>query len=276
MTKIAELPMKTGRPIPIFGFGTWRLNGEACTRSVVTALEVGYRHVDTADGYGNHREVGAGIRESGVPRQEIFLTSKVGRDDLHYDDLIKVGERALEQLQVDYLDLFLVHWPNNDIPMEETFRAMRQLLDDGRIRAVGVSNFTKSRLERALALNAVPISNNQVEYHALLNQKELHRYCTEQGVTLTAYSPLAQGKIGENAEMNRIAQKYGKSPEQIALRWLTQKQIVAIPKASSRDHIVSNLHSLDFELSPEDMQAIESIKEWNRLITWEVAEFDKE
>ncbi|MBW3623371.1 MAG: aldo/keto reductase [Armatimonadetes bacterium] len=268
------LPLRPQGEIPLLGFGTYPMKGDECRRAVETALDCGYRHLDTADAYGNHDAVGAALQSAAVPREQIFLTTKVMRDKLRYEQVIEVAERSLRELQTDYLDLFLVHWPNNEIPMEETFRAMARLIEEGKIRACGVSNFTVSRLDRALALDLGPISVNQVEYHPFLNQKDLHRFCTERGVALTAYSPLAQGKIAGDPTLEEIAQKYGKSPAQVTLRWLLQRGIVAIPKASSRPHIEANLNILDFELSSEDFRRIDNRERWERLITWDVADFD--
>ena len=275
MPQIPTLPIAPQGQIPLLGFGTWQLSGDQARDAVHAALDFGYRHIDTAIGYGNHVPVGAGIRASGVPREAIFLTTKVPRENLHYADVIARCEQSLKEIQVDYLDLYLVHWPNNDIPMDETFRAMHDLIDRGRIRACGVSNFTASRLERALALDIVPIGNNQVEYHPFLNQKDLDRLCREQGVTLTAYSPLAQGKVADDPLLQGIARKYGKTPAQVTLRWLLDKEIVAIPKSASRERIASNLDIFDFDLAPEDFEAIDDRQVWDRLIRWDVAEFDR-
>jgi diketogulonate reductase-like aldo/keto reductase len=272
---IPTLPLKPQGEIPILGFGTYPMKGEECQKAVETALEEGYRHLDTADNYGNQEAVGAAIQNSGVGRGELFVTTKVPRERLRHDDVIRTCENSLRELRTDYLDLFLVHWPNNDIPMEETFRAMARLIEGGQIRAFGVSNFTASRLEKALALEIAPISMNQVEYHPLLNQKDLHRFCEENGVALTAYSPLAQGKIADEPAVQEVARRVGKTPGQVTLRWLLQRGIIAIPKASSRGHIRENLEVFDFELSPEDFQAMDNINKWVRLINWEVAEFER-
>ncbi len=274
MSSVPQLPLKPEGTIPQLGFGTWQIQGDACQNAVRTALEVGYRHIDTADAYGNHEDVGEALTTSGVPRDRIFLTTKVFRDNLRHDSLIGVCERSLKELQTDYLDLFLVHWPNNDVPMEETFSAMGELIANGKIRHCGVSNFTAKRLEKALKLDLAPISNNQVEYHPLLNQKRLFKICQKKGVTVTAYSPLAQGKVGENATVQAVAGRVGKSPAQVALRWLLQRGLIAIPKASSRAHIESNWEVLDFALPPGEYEAMDTINEWQRLIAWDVAEFD--
>lgn len=273
MTAVPTLPLTPQGRIPLMGFGTWPLKAEACREAVETALACGYRHLDTADMYANQEDVGAAIQASEIPREQIFLTTKVWRDQLHADGVLQTCDRALRQLRTDYLDLLLIHWPNNEIPLAETLRAMATLMDDGRIRACGVSNFTARRLEQALALDIVPISNNQVEYHPLLNQKVLHRFCQENGVVLTAYSPLAQGEVEKDALLQSIAGKYHKTPSQVALRWLLQRQIVAVPKASSRAHIESNFAILDFELSPEDFHAIDDRDIWVRQTNWDVGEF---
>ncbi len=275
MANVPTLPLNPQGSIPLLGFGTWELTGDDCPRGVEMALQCGYRHIDTADAYGNHVQVGEGIRASGVPRDQFFLTTKVWRDNLKYEDVLTSCSRFLKELGVEYIDLLLAHWPNNDIPFEDQFRGFKKLIDDGLIRACGVSNFTASRLQRALDLDIVPISNNQVEYHSLLNQKELHSFCKGKNITLTAYSPLARGKVAENPTMQEVAKKYGKSPAQIAIRWLLQKEIITIPKATSREHIESNFNVFDFQLSPEDFNTVDNIKEQNRLVSWEVGEFDK-
>jgi 2,5-diketo-D-gluconate reductase B len=185
--------MKSLQGIPVLGFGTWPLKGQQCFESVRTALALGYRHIDTADGYANHREVGQAIRDSGVTREEIFLTTKVRRNDLRRDDVIAACERFLAELQTDYLDLALIHWPNNDIPMAETFAGFQELKDRGAVRNVGVSNFTIARLERAGAITD-GIIVDQVEYHPSLNQQSLLDYCQSRDIAVTAYSPVAKGQ----------------------------------------------------------------------------------
>lgn len=276
MKPIPTRPLKPQGEIPLMGFGTYPMKGDECRQAVETALECGYRHLDTADAYGNHDAVAEAVAASGVPREELFLTSKIMRDRLRHDEFLRAGDRILKELRTDYLDLLLIHWPNNEIPMEETLRAMARLLDEGKIRAAGVSNFTVKRLGRALALDLAPISVNQVEYHPFLNQKGLHRFCEENGVVVTAYSPLAQGKVAEDPTLQRIAERLGRTASQVTLRWLFQRGIVAIPKASSRKHAESNLGVLDFELSLDDFNAIDNLGRWERLITWDVADFDED
>jgi diketogulonate reductase-like aldo/keto reductase len=275
MTDIPNVSLNPQGEMPMLGFGTYPMKGEESRRAVEIALECGYRHLDTALAYDNHIPVGEGMKASGVPREAIFLTTKVMRDRLHYPDVLRACEQSLKELQTDYLDQFLVHWPNNDIPMEETFRAMAELIERGLIRTCGVSNFTASRLKKAIALGLAPISVNQVEYHPFLNQKDLHRFCVEMGVVVTAYSPLAQGKIAGDELLESIGRKYGKSAAQITLRWLLQRGIVSIPKSASRERIEGNLEIFDFELSPDDFTAIDDRDIWKRLINWDVADFDK-
>jgi diketogulonate reductase-like aldo/keto reductase len=251
------------------------MKGTECQRAVEAALACGYRHIDTADIYGNQDAVGAAIRSAGVPREELFLTSKVWRDHLRQDDVLRSCDRICRQLGIDMVDLLLIHWPNKEIHLAETLRAMNRLIELERIRACGVSNFTAPRLEHALSLGIVPISVNQVEYHPFLNQKSLHRFCQEQEVVVTAYAPLAQGKVAEEPAIQQVAERYGKTPAQITLRWLIQRGIAAIPKASRPEHIESNFQVFDFELSEADFQILDSLDRGLRLLNWDVAEFDR-
>jgi len=216
----------------MIGFGTFRLQGEEGRQAIANALEVGYRHIDTAAGYGNHDAVAAAIQDSGLPREDLFITTKIGHEQLRHDDVLAVCARALQELKTEYIDLYLIHWPNPDIPLAESLPAFRKLLDDGRIRDFGVSNFTEERLQSALDLDVLPVSANQVEYHHYLNDKALHAFCTQHNIVLTAYSPLALGKVGEDALLQGIGDRHGKSASQVTLRWLLQRGMVSIPKAS--------------------------------------------
>lgn len=274
MQSETTLPLLPAGNIPLQGFGTYQLEGDACKKAVLQALEVGYRHIDTAHMYGNHEQVQQALSECGIPRDELFITSKVRRDELQTDQVIAAGRLAVKQLGLDSLDLFLVHWPNKDVPLQETLLGMRRLIDEGTIRACGVSNFTARRLAQALDLDIVPIANNQVEFHPFLNQKALHKFCVDQGLTLTAYSPLGRGKVNQDQLLIDLGQKYQRTPSQITLRWLFQKGIVAIPKASSREHQSANFHIADFELTPQDFAAIDDREVWEREVKWEVAEFE--
>lgn len=263
-TPVPTTPLTNGA-IPMIGFGTWPMKGEECQQAVANALSVGYRHLDTAAGYRNHDAVAAAIRDSGLARADLFITTKIGHENLRYDAILAGCAMALKELQTDYIDLYLIHWPSPEIPLAESLPAFRQLLDEGRIRNFGVSNFTQERLQEALALDILPISANQVEYHPYLNDKELHAFCTQNNVVLTAYSPLALGKVRDDALLQAIGESHGKSPSQVTLRWLFQRGIVSIPKASSLPHVQSNLAIFDFALTPEEFDQVDSIARWERL-----------
>jgi 2,5-diketo-D-gluconate reductase B len=263
-TPVPIAPLTNGA-IPMIGFGTWPMRGEECRQAVASALSVGYRHIDTAAGYRNHNAIAAAIKDSGLEREDIFLTTKIGHNDLRHDDILAGCAKALEELQTEYIDLYLIHWPNPEIPLAESLPAFRKLLDDGRIRNFGVSNFTAARLQEALALNVLPISANQVEYHPYLNDKELHTFCTQHDVVLTAYSPLALGKVRDDTLLQAIGDRHGKTASQVALRWLLQRGIVSLPKAASRNHMASNFDIFDFALTPEEFEQVDTINRWERL-----------
>lgn len=268
---IPALTLTTGDPMPQLGLGTWQLRGERCVEAITAAIEIGYTHIDTADMYGNHQQVGQALAP--FNREDIFLASKVRPQDLAHDDLIRSCERNLRQLAVDYLDLYLVHWPNPDIPMEETFGALAELVDRELVNNIGVSNFIIDRLDRALEISDVPICVNQVEFHPMLYQKELLEFCRENDVVLTAYAPLARTRALTLDEIVQIADKYDRTPAQVCLRWLVQKGIVAIPKSKSPERIEENMQIFDWELSAEDEAIIDGIEKHERLVTAEWTTF---
>lgn len=246
-----------GAEIPVLGFGTYNLYGDTCRQAVRDAVEMGYRHVDTAEFYDNHRPVGEGIAEASVPRQEIFLTTKVWKTHLEGDQVHDVVRTALADLDVDYINLLLVHWPNEAVPIEETMRAMNELQREGAVRHVGVSNFSVDQLDEAMDASQTPIVTNQVRYDPRTDQRELLEFAIESGVLLSAYSPLGKGDILEEPLLRTIGDRYDKSPAQVALRWLIQQpNVLAIPKAESRDHRFENLQVFDFELTAEEMRSI--------------------
>lgn len=267
--------LKSGNKIPVLGLGTWQLTGDECINSVLLALQLGYRHIDTAERYGNHEQVRLGIEKSGVRRDELFITSKVSHSNLRRADVLSACDKALKELGTDYLDLYLVHWPNSSIPMEETLEAMSELVDAGKVRDIGVSNFTISHIAEAIRVSPKPVSVNQVEYHAYLNQEDLLAACNRNEIALTAYSPLARGELLTDPVLADIADAHGKSVPQVALRWLTQKGIIVIPKARSKKHLADNLNVFDFELTDEEMARINTIKRNKRLISPPWAEFDR-
>jgi 2,5-diketo-D-gluconate reductase B len=247
-----------GVRVPAIGFGTWLVTGQDATEGVRDALEIGYRQIDTARAYENEREVGRGIAESGVPRDEIFLTTKVPHDDATAAGVERDAEQSLERLGVDRLDLLLLHWPSPDVPLEETLDAMNKVREEGLTRQIGVSNFPAGLLERAIGI--APVFCNQVEYHPFLDQSRLLELAREHDVLITAYSPLAHGKVPDDPTLRRIGDKYGKTAGQVALRWLLdQPGVSPIPKASSRARREENFDVFDFELGDEDRDEIDRL-----------------
>jgi len=256
-----------GLSVPALGFGTWQLEGAECRRMVAEALGMGYRHIDTAQMYGNEAEVGAGIKDSGVPRDDIFLTTKVWMDRLHYHDLQTSAEQSLRKLQVEAVDLLLVHWPNEEVPLSETLRALQDLQRDGKVKHIGVSNFNVALLREAVETNGADVVCNQVEYHPFLSQRPVLDYCRSHGLFVTAYCPLAKGRAPNDPALAEIGGKHGKSPAQVALRWLVQQdRVAAIPKAAKPEHARANLEIFDFELDAEDLQRIDRLPGDTRLI----------
>jgi 2,5-diketo-D-gluconate reductase B len=244
-----------GVQVPALGYGTWLVTGQEATEGVRDALEIGYRQIDTARAYENEREVGKGIAESGVPRDEIFLTTKVPHDDATADKVERDAEESLERLGVDHLDLLLLHWPNPDVELEETLNALNKVREDGRTKQIGVSNFPAGLLESAIGI--APVFCNQVEYHPFLDQRRLLELAGANDVLITAYSPLAHGKVPDDETLNRIGAKYDKTAGQVALRWLLdQPGVSPIPKASSHDRRRENFDVFDFTLDDEDRAAI--------------------
>jgi len=243
--------------IPKLGLGTWQNTGPQCAETVETALEEGYRHVDTAQMYDNERQVGNGIANADVDREAVFLTTKVWRSNLRAAEVRESVHESTELLGVEYVDLLLIHWPHPRIPVEETLGAMAELRDEGLVEHLGVSNFTRAQLQDARAAVDAPIVADQVLYHPYKDQSELQSYCAREGVALTAYSPLARGEVLSDDLLAEIGAKYDKSAAQVALRWLVQQEgVVAIPKTTSRAHLVDNLAVFDFELTDAEMARI--------------------
>ena len=268
--RIPSFPLAGGGSIPSLGLGTWQLTGKACTDAVKQAFALGYTHLDTAEMYANHEEIGRALR--GHDRSKLFRTSKVWTSNLRRADVIAACEEALTELATPYIDLYLIHWPNRAIPVAETFDALRELKEQGLIRHVGVANFTVKHLEEARNVSKVPIAMDQVEFHPYLYQKGLLDYCRKHGILLTAYSPLAQGKVFRDEKIAAIARKHGKTAGQVTLRWLHEKGIVAIPKASSEKHLRENRAIFDFALDDEDTEILDNLPQ-RRLIDPPFAEF---
>ena len=268
------IKLASGYEMPVLGLGTWQLTGRKCKEAVKKALELGYRHIDTAWIYDNQEEVGNAIKESGIKREKLFITSKVWTDNLRYEDVLEQCKETLNQLNLDYLDLYLIHWPDSDVPLEETFRAFKKLVNEKKVRSIGVSNFNIARVRETKEKSEIPVSVNQVEYHPYLNQESLLEECKKNKITLTAYSPLARGKMINDKVLKSVAERYNKTTSQIALRWLIQKGLVVIPKASSENHLKENLDIFDFELKKEEMEKINKINIRKRLVNPGFSEFE--
>ncbi|MFB6206263.1 MAG: aldo/keto reductase [Haloglomus sp.] len=255
------------REMPMLGLGTWQNDDHGqCVESVATALEAGYRHIDTAQAYGNEDAVGEGIERADVPREEIFLATKVWIDNLGRDDVIETTEDSLDRLGVDYVDLLYVHWPAREYVPEETLGAFQELRSDGKIERIGVSNFEPEHLERATEVLGEQPFADQIEMHPLLQQRELQRYADENGIELVAYSPLARGQVFEVDELTEIAEAHGVSEAQVSLAWLRESDVTAIPKATSQGHITDNWRSLDLELSEDEVATIDGIQRTDRRV----------
>ncbi|HET7325357.1 MAG TPA: aldo/keto reductase [Halococcus sp.] len=243
--------------IPAIGLGTWRMKGPTCRRSVATALELGYRHIDTAQAYGNEAQVGRAISQSGIDREELFLTTKLAGSNRDHDSVLDSTRESLEKLDTDYVDLLLIHQPNSTTALEETIGAMDTLVEEDVVKHIGVSNFGLERLHAAREHANAPILTNQVQYHPFWDQSTLLDYCQIHDLMLTAYSPLAHGGAVSDDLLRNIGARYDRTPAQVALRWLVQQENVStIPKSTSPEHLEANLQVFDFELSRDEMRSI--------------------
>lgn len=255
--------LNNGVQMPWLGLGVFKAKeGEEVVQAVKAAIRAGYRSIDTASAYRNEEGVGQGVREAlqenGLQRKDVFITSKVWNSDQGFETTLKSFDDSLKRLGLDYLDLFLVHWPVKG-KYKETYRALEKVYAEGKVRAIGVSNFQIHHLEDLLSEAKVVPAVNQVEFHPYLTQKELLRYCTEKGIQLEAWSPLGQGHLLEHELLKGIASKYGKTVAQIILRWDVQLGVVTIPKSIREARIIENADIFDFELSAEEMQAIDGL-----------------
>ncbi|UFJ39479.1 aldo/keto reductase [Brevibacillus humidisoli] len=255
--------LHNGVEMPWFGLGVWKAQeGDEVKRAVRWALETGYRSIDTAAVYGNEAGVGEAIQESGVARDQLFVTTKVWNSEQGYETTLKAFEESRKKLKLDYLDLYLVHWPVKG-KYKETWRALEKLYKDGHVRAIGVSNFQVHHLEDLMADSEVVPMVNQVEFHPLLTQQELRTFCRQHSIQLEAWSPLMQGNLDQPL-LTQLAEKYGKTPAQIVLRWDLQNQVVTIPKSVTEHRIRENANIFDFELSAEDMEQISGLNQDKR------------
>jgi 2,5-diketo-D-gluconate reductase A len=255
-----KVKLNNGVEMPILGFGVFQVKDLAeCERSVIDAIETGYRLIDTAQSYMNEEAVGKAIRKSGIQRDELFITTKLWVYSNGYEGAKKAFENSLRKLQLDYLDLYLIHQPFGDVYGE--WRAMQDLYKEGKIRAIGVSNFQADRLMDLIVNNEIVPAVNQVETHPFHQQNEAQQFMKDNNVQIESWGPFAEGKnnIFNNELLQSIGNKYNKSIAQVIIRWLTQRGVVAIPKSVRKERMAENLNSLDFELSTEDMNAIKTL-----------------
>lgn len=248
-----------GAKIPAIGLGTWELSERTCARVVEQALRLGYRHIDTAQVYDNEREVGDGLRSSGVRREDIFLTTKVWTNHYAPHDLERSVKESLARLRLPSVDLLLLHWPNSHVPLAETLGALAHAKRMGLAHHIGVSNFTVALIEEAVALCPEPLVCNQVEYHPYLDQAKVRAACDRHGLALVAYSPIARGRIKSDQTLAAIGRAHRKTPAQICLRWLVQQNVAAIPRTSRIERLSENIEIFDFELADEEMAQVSAL-----------------
>ncbi|MED3647165.1 aldo/keto reductase [Halalkalibacterium halodurans] len=261
----ATTTLHNGVKMPWFGLGVFKVSeGDEVIQSVKDAIRAGYKSIDTAAVYGNEEGVGKAIAESGVPREELFITSKVWNADQGFDSTISAFNTSLEKLGLDYLDLYLVHWPVKG-KYVETWKALEKLYQDGLVRAIGVSNFQVHHLKDVLEAGSIVPMVNQVEYHPHLTQTELHDFCKQNKIQLEAWSPLKQGQLLNDPTIVAIAEAHQKTPAQIILRWDLQNEVVTIPKSVKKDRIISNADIFDFQLTDKDMQQINELNKNERV-----------
>ncbi|WP_339834923.1 aldo/keto reductase [Paenibacillus sp. FSL R7-0272] len=256
--------LNNGVKMPWLGFGVFKVkDGDEVVNAVKTAIEAGYRSIDTAKVYNNESGVAQGIRESGIAREDLFITTKVWNSDQGYESTLAAFEESMQRLELEYLDLYLIHWPVKG-KYKDTWRALEKLYKEGRVRAIGVSNFQTHHLEDLLMDATIKPAVNQVELHPLLTQKELRDYCSTHEIQIEAWSPLGQGNLMEHPLLKDIAAKYGKSPAQVILRWDLQNGIVTIPKSVTTERIHANTELYDFELTAEEIEQINGLNENKR------------
>ncbi|MBY4572743.1 oxidoreductase [Gordonia paraffinivorans] len=263
---VPNITLNNGVSIPQLGFGVWQVPPEDTRAAVATALEVGYRHIDTAEMYGNEKGVGEAIRESGLSRDEVFITSKLNNGFHAYDDALKALDQTNADLGVEQVDLFLIHWPLPGVgDFVETWKALEKAYADGKARAIGVSNFQQAHLERLLDVTEIVPAVNQIEVHPYFSQNALRAFNSEHGIVTEAWSPLAQGKIVDDPAITKIAEAKGRTPAQVTLRWHLQRGDIVFPKSVTRSRVEENFHVFDFELSDDEIAAIDAVNRDERI-----------
>lgn len=256
-----------GMRMPAIGLGTWQLAGRTCRRMVHCALEAGYRHIDTAQVYGNEAEIGRAVSESGLARRDIFVTTKIWLDSLRPEAVRSSTGKSLDRLRMDHVDLLLIHWPDPGVFLSETLHAMEELRHERKTRHIGVSNFPVAMMREAVETHGCPVLCNQVEYHPFLRQDAVLDYARRHDLAVTAYSPLARGIVAGDETLTTIGRKHGKSAPQVALRWLIEQDgVAALPRSSNEAHCRANIDLFDFELDHEDFEAIAGMPRNHRVV----------
>ena len=266
MAPVPTITLNNGVEIPQLGFGVYQIPPEETAKAVQAALEVGYRHIDTAEMYRNEAGVGEGIRNSGIPREEVFVTSKLNNGFHAHDDALKAFDGTLEALQSDYVDLFLVHWPlpGIDVDYVETWKAMEEIYRSGRAKSIGVSNFKEHHLRKLFADTEIRPAVNQIEVHPYLAQDELRAFDADHEIATEAWSPIAQGKVLTDPTIVRVAERHGRTPSQVTLRWHVQRGDIVFPKSVTRSRVEENFDIFDFALTEDDMREITALDRGER------------
>jgi 2,5-diketo-D-gluconate reductase B len=263
-----ETVQTQGISMPRLGLGTFRMQGDICRAAVESALQLGYRHIDTAEMYGNEEAVGAALASAAVPRKDLHITTKVWHENLAPDAIRHAFDTSLNKLKLDYVDLYLVHWPARNMNLPAIFETLAELQAEGRTRAIGVCNFPVALLRNVIEEIKAPIACNQIEYHVLLDQTPVRSYLQRHGIPIVAYCPLAQGKLAESPELIAIGRKHDASPAQVALKWLLdQDGVAAIPKAQRPESQKANLEALKVKLDDEDRRIIAALPKGTRLVS---------
>jgi len=258
-----------GARIPVIGLGTWDLRGRSCARMVEQALRLGYRHVDTAEMYDNEREVGEGLRASGIARAEVFITTKVWQDHLAPREFERATKESLAKLRLSEVDLLLIHWPNPRIPLADTIGALTRMKRAGLARHIGISNFTVDLVAQAVKLATEPLVTNQIEWHPYIDQSKVVDACRRHGLSVTAYSPIARGRAVDDGTLQEIGLRHRKSAGQVCLRFLVQEGAIVIPRTSKRERLAENFAIFDFTLAPAEMEAIRQLANpRGRIVNW--------